>query len=232
MYQAPRTVGIAQNQVIILMRRGNHGLLPSVMHNEDRRWRPRKWNLTENLMAVAGSEDRREFDSLVARYHKQAYNIAYRMAGNHADAEDLTQEAFIRAFRFFGQYRRELPFDSWLYKIMSNVFIDRLRRRPKAKIRSMDQPVVTDEGEAQFDVADPGAGPEEAVLSKEMDGRIQAALDTLPEAFRLTVIYADIEGLSYEEIAEVTNTNIGTVRSRLHRGRRLLRNKLKISRIS
>ncbi len=183
--------------------------------------------LTENLSAVAGSEDRREFDSLVARYHKQAYNIAYRMAGNHADAEDLTQEAFIRAFRFFGQYRRELPFDSWLYKIMSNVFIDRLRRRPKAKIRSMDQPVVTDEGEAQFDVADPGAGPEEAVLSKEMDVRIQAALDTLPEAFRLTVIYADIEGLSYEEIAEVTNTNIGTVRSRLHRGRRLLRNKLK-----
>jgi len=183
--------------------------------------------LTETVSAVAGSEDRREFDSLVARYHKQAYNIAYRMAGNHADAEDLTQEAFIRAFRFFGQYRRELPFDSWLYKIMSNVFIDRLRRKPKARIRSMDQPVVTNEGEAQFDVADPGAGPEEAVLSKEMDGRIQSALDTLPEAFRLTVIYADIEGLSYEEIAEVTNTNIGTVRSRLHRGRRLLRNRLK-----
>ena len=141
------------------------------------------------------------------------------MAGNHAEAEDLTQEAFIRAFRFFGQYRRELPFDSWLYKIMSNVFIDRLRRRPKAKIRSLDQPVETQDGEAQFDVADPSAGPEDCVLSREMDTRIQA--------FRLTVVYADIEGLSYEEIAEATNTNIGTVRSRLHRGRRLLRNKLK-----
>jgi len=173
------------------------------------------------------SEDRREFDTLVQRYHKQAYNIAYRMAGNHADAEDLTQEAFIRAFRFFGQYRRELPFDSWLYKIMSNVFIDRLRRKPKVRIRSIDQPVVTEDGEAQFDIADRCAGPEEILLSNEMDGRIQQALSTLPEAFRLTVIYADIEGLSYEEIAEATRTNIGTVRSRLHRGRRMLRNKLK-----
>lgn len=161
------------------------------------------------------------------RYHKQAYNVAYRMAGNHADAEDLTQEAFIRAFRFFGQYRRELPFDSWLYKIMSNVFIDRLRRKPKAKIRSLDQPIQTSEGEVEFDVADPTSGPEDAVLAMEVDSRIQAALDKLPEAFRMTVIYADIEGLSYEEIAEATNTNIGTVRSRLHRGRRLLRDKLK-----
>lgn len=181
----------------------------------------------DTVAEVARDEDRREFDALVERYHKQAYNIAYRMAGNHADAEDLTQEAFIRAFRFFGQYRRELPFDSWLYKIMSNVFIDRLRRKPKAKIRSLDQPVLTDEGEAQFDVADPGNGPEDIVLSLEMDGRIQSALENLPEAFRITVIYADIEGLSYEEIAEATNTNIGTVRSRLHRGRRLLRDKLK-----
>lgn len=183
--------------------------------------------LADTVSDVVRSKDRREFDALVQRYHKQAYNIAYRMAGNHADAEDLTQEAFIRAFRFFGQYHRELPFDSWLYKIMSNVFIDRLRRKPKAKIRSLDQPIITSEGEAQFDVPDTSAGPEERLVSGEMDNRIQEALETLPDVFRITVIYADIDGLSYEEIAEVTNTNIGTVRSRLHRGRRLLRSKLK-----
>ncbi|NLN76088.1 MAG: sigma-70 family RNA polymerase sigma factor [Armatimonadetes bacterium] len=183
--------------------------------------------LVDTIIEGARDEDRREFDRLVERYHKQAYNVAYRMAGNHADAEDLTQEAFIRAFRFFGQYRRELPFDSWLYKIMSNVFIDRLRRKPKAHIRSLEQPVQTSEGEAQFDVADTARGPEEVVLAMEVDGRIQAALEELPETFRITVIYADIEGLSYEEIAEATKTNIGTVRSRLHRGRRLLRDKLK-----
>ncbi|MCX6345735.1 MAG: sigma-70 family RNA polymerase sigma factor [Armatimonadetes bacterium] len=184
--------------------------------------------LAETVSNIAHSENRREFDALVKRHHKHAYNIAYRMAGNHADAEDLTQEAFIRAFRFFGQYRRDLPFESWLYKIMSNAFVDRLRRKPKVKMRSLDQPVVSADGDSQqFDVADTAAGPEECVLSLEVDSNIQAALDTLPDAFRLTVIYADIEGLSYEEIAEATNTNVGTVRSRLHRGRRLLRNKLK-----
>lgn len=172
------------------------------------------------------SEDRHEFNTLVERYHKQAYNVAYRMAGNHADAEDLTQEAFIRAYRFFGQYRRDLPFESWLYKIMSNVFIDMLRRKPKAKIRSLDEPISTEDGETQMELPDPSGGPEEVVLSNDMDRRIQAALNTLPEVFRLTVIYADIEGLSYEEIAEATNTNIGTVRSRLHRGRKLLRSRI------
>ncbi len=183
--------------------------------------------IADTVTDVSRNEDRQEFDGLVERYHKQAYSIAYRMAGNHADAEDLTQEAFIRAFRFFGQYRRELPFDSWLYKIMSNVFIDRLRRKPKAKFRSIDQPVITEDGQAQFEIPDTAPGPEDAILSSEMDSRIQEALDALPEAFRLTVIYADIEGFSYEEIAEVTNANIGTVRSRLHRGRRMLRSKLK-----
>ncbi|MGQ9454558.1 MAG: sigma-70 family RNA polymerase sigma factor [Armatimonadota bacterium] len=181
--------------------------------------------------AVTGSdavrnEDRSEFNRLVERYHRQAYNIAYRMAGNHTDAEDLTQEAFIRAYRFFDQYRRDLPFESWFYKIMTNVFIDMLRRRPKAKVRSLDEPVATEDGETHIDLPDPSAGPEEKVLSHDMDRRIQDALNTLPEVFRLTVIYADIEGLSYEEIAEATNTNIGTVRSRLHRGRRLLRSRI------
>ena len=183
--------------------------------------------LIERAASVARSEDRQAFDELVERYHKQAYNIAYRMTGNHADAEDLTQEAFIRAFRFFGQYKRELPFDSWLYKIMSNAFVDTLRRRPKAQIRSLDAPVATEDGEAFLDIADPSDGPEDLVLSREMDSRIQSALGSMPEDFRLAVIYADIEGLSYEEIADAMSCSIGTVRSRLHRGRKLLRDRLK-----
>jgi RNA polymerase sigma-70 factor (ECF subfamily) len=183
--------------------------------------------LIERAASVARSEDRQAFDELVERYHKQAYNIAYRMTGNHADAEDLTQEAFIRAFRFFAQYKRELPFDSWLYKIMSNVFVDTLRRRPKAQIRSLDAPVATEDGEAFLDIADPSDGPEDLVLSREMDSRIQSALGSMPEDFRLAVIYADIEGLSYEEIADAMSCSIGTVRSRLHRGRKLLRDRLK-----
>jgi RNA polymerase sigma-70 factor (ECF subfamily) len=186
-----------------------------------------KVELIETAASAAQREDRRAFDELVERYHKQAYNIAYRMTGNHADAEDLTQEAFIRAFRFFAQYKRELPFDSWLYKIMSNVFVDTLRRRPKAQIRSLDQPIATEDGEALLEIPDTSDGPEGQLMSREMDSRIQTALNSIPEDFRLAVIYADIEGLSYEEIADAMSCSIGTVRSRLHRGRKLLRDRLK-----
>src|SRR6266550_1779356 len=86
--------------------------------------------------------DRSEFDTLVRRCHRQAYNIAYRLAGNHADAEDLTQEAFLRAYRFFDRYNRQMPFENWLYRIISNVFIDELRKRPKVKSQSLDQPLA------------------------------------------------------------------------------------------
>jgi RNA polymerase sigma-70 factor (ECF subfamily) len=110
---------------------------------------------------------------------------------------------------------------------MSNVFVDMLRRRPKAHIRSLDQPIATDDGEAMLEIADTSDGPEDLVMNREMDSRVQSALNSIPEDFRLAVIYADIEGLSYEEIADAMSCSIGTVRSRLHRGRKLLRDRLK-----
>ncbi len=175
------------------------------------------------------SKPKREFDTLVRRYHKQAYNIAYRLTGNHTDAEDLTQEAFVRAFRFFDNYRRDLPFENWLYRIMSNLFVDDLRRKPKARIQSLDAPVGNDpssESNAFLEIPDNRAEPERVVLHEELDERIQKALASLPADFRMTVILADIEGMSYEEISETMKCSLGTVRSRLHRGRKLLRNKL------
>jgi len=92
--------------------------------------------------------DRTDFDSLVKRCHRQAYNIAYRMAGNHADAEDITQEAFLRAYRFFDKYNRQMPFENWLYRIISNVFIDEIRKKPKARLQSIDQPLQIGENES------------------------------------------------------------------------------------
>lgn len=187
---------------------------------------------TAPLAVLEQAEDkssrRAEFDRLVQRYHKQAYNIAYRMTGNHADAEDLTQEAFVRAFRFFGNYRRDWPFDNWLYKIMSNLFVDDLRRRPKARLQSLDQPLdLGGRSEEVFlEIPDAGADPERMVMSHELDEHIQRALSGLPNDFRMTVILADIEGLSYEEISAAMRCSLGTVRSRLHRGRKLLRSKI------
>ena len=171
---------------------------------------------------------RAEFDHLVQRYHKQAYNIAYRMTGNHADAEDLTQEAFVRAFRFFGNYRRGWPFDNWLYKIMSNLFVDDLRRKPKARLQSLDQPLdLGGRSEEVFlEIPDSASDPARMMDLYELDEHIQAALNSLPPDFRMTVILADMEGLSYEEISTAMGCSLGTVRSRLHRGRKLLRSKI------
>lgn len=181
----------------------------------------------ESPEAVAARKQQ-EFDGLVRRHHKHAYNIAYRMTGNHADAEDLTQEAFVRAFRFFGNYRRDWPFDNWLYKIMSNLFVDDLRRRPKKQGQSLDQPLDTGNAndDVYLEIADFASNPEKLIVSQELDEHIQRALNCLPKDFRMTVILADIEGLSYEEISEAMRCSLGTVRSRLHRGRKLLRSKI------
>ena len=186
------------------------------------------------IVPVANAQEvaarRAEFDRLVERYHKQAYSIAYRMTGNHADAEDLTQEAFVRAFRFFGNYRRDWPFDNWLYKIMSNLFVDDLRRRPKAHLQSLDQPLdLSGGGEVYLEIPDAASNPERLVMTHELDEHIQRALNALPPDFRMTVILADIQGLSYEEISTAMKCSLGTVRSRLHRGRKLLRAKIAAS---
>jgi RNA polymerase sigma-70 factor (ECF subfamily) len=110
---------------------------------------------------------------------------------------------------------------------MSNMFVDWLRRRPKVQVRSLDEPVRQEEGETTLDLPDSSEGPESLMLSGELDSELQSALTTLPKDFRIAVILSDIEGLSYEEIAEAMGTSIGTVRSRLHRGRKLLREKLR-----
>lgn len=169
-----------------------------------------------------------EFDRYVRRYHRQAYNIAYRMAGNHADAEDITQEAFIRAYRFFDRYNRSMPFENWLYRIISNVFVDEIRRRPKAKLQSLDQALNPQgsTGEVTLEIPDNSSNPEAVTMEATLEEPLQRALDSLPRDFRHAVVLADIEGLSYEEIAEAMGCSLGTVRSRLHRGRKLMRNRL------
>lgn len=183
--------------------------------------------LTTPFVASA-RQDRSEFDELVRRCHRQAYNIAYRMMGNHADAEDLTQEAFLRAYRFFDRYNRSMPFENWLYRIISNVFIDELRKRPKAKCQSLDQPLMSAGGdtEIKLEIPDFTSDPEAMMLETELDEPLQKALGTLPPDFRKTVILADVEGLSYEDISEAMGCSLGTVRSRLHRGRKMLRSRL------
>src|SRR5258708_499288 len=143
-------------------------------------------------------QDRNEFDEHVSRCHRQAYNVAYRLMGNHADAEDLTQEAFLRAYRFFDRYNRDMPFENWLYRIISNVFIDELRRRPKVRSQSLDQPITNANGESEIrlEIPDFASDPEAMMLHTQLDEPLQRALNALPPDFRQAVILADVEGLS------------------------------------
>ncbi len=168
-------------------------------------------------------EDRAIFEGLAKSHYRQAYHIAYRMTGGHARAEDLTQEAMVRAYQSFHRYRRDLPFANWLYRIIVNLHIDELRRRPKAWVDSVeDLPAL-------MELPDLNSDPSDQILSQEIDARIQRALCALPKDFRMSVVLCDIEGLSYEEIAEVMQCSIGTVRSRIHRGRNQLRRLLGVT---
>lgn len=169
-----------------------------------------------------------EFERLAARSKKQAYNLAYRLAGNREDAEDLVQEAYLRAFRSFERYNRDMPFENWLFRILSNLFIDTLRRRPKQAVLSLDRGSMGDAGEEDYamEIPDYESNPEDIVMKGVMDENLADALGALPKEFRRAVLLCDIDGLSYEEIAQAMGTSIGTVRSRIHRGRTAMRKRM------
>ncbi|MFC5949104.1 RNA polymerase sigma factor SigE [Pseudonocardia lutea] len=154
------------------------------------------------------------WDEVVREHADRVYRLAYRLTGNPHDAEDLTQETFIRVFRSLANYRPG-TFEGWLHRITTNLFLDMVRRR--ARLRMEGLPEDTDRL--------PGGGPEpEDVFSAtHLDPTLQAALDELAPEFRAAVVLCDVEGLSYEEIGATLGVKLGTVRSRIHRGRAALR---------
>lgn len=167
------------------------------------------------------------FEALVERYGRRIYGLAYRMAGNDADAKDLTQEAFIRVFRALRRIEPGANLESWLYRIVTNLYIDMLRRRPKARLDSLDAPLLTAKGDTVGrEIEAPGPDPEEIVVNAALDADVQRALLALSPDLRMVVVLSDIEGRSYEEIAEMVRIPVGTVKSRLHRARRMLQSRL------
>jgi RNA polymerase sigma-70 factor (ECF subfamily) len=154
------------------------------------------------------------------------YSAAYRLTRNAADAEDLVQETFLRAYRGFHQFEPGTNLKAWLYRILTNTFINSYRKRQREP-----QTVSDDEVEDWYlysKMAEDGSEPsaEASVLESLPDEDVQEALSSLPAPFRIAVLLADVEGFSYKEIAEITGVPIGTVMSRLHRGRRALEKRL------
>lgn len=175
--------------------------------------------LTEDELAA--------YESLVERYGRHVYNIAYRLTGHEADAKDLAQEAFIRVFRAFRRIDPHAHLDSWLYRIVTNLHIDSLRRRPKVRLESLDEPLTTVKGgEVHKEVSDPAPGPETRVIDAQLDQEVQRALLGLNPDLRMIVVLSDIEGYSYDEIGAMLAIPVGTVKSRLHRARKSMQSRL------
>ncbi len=167
--------------------------------------------------------DAETFAGLIARAGDKAFNFAYRLAGNEPDARDLVQEAFTRALEHAGSYDATRPFDSWLLRILHNVFLDAMRRHSHSRTLSLDAPApATDSAWADLLPEDEPSPPDQLVRRESVD-LVQKALARLPPLYRAAVTLCDIEGLPYDEIAQVMEVPVGTVRSRIHQGRLLLR---------
>ena len=169
--------------------------------------------------------DQARFAEDTEQYMSSLYSAALRMTRNRADAEDLVQETYLKAYRAYASFREGTNLKAWLYRILTNTFINTYR----AKRRHPDETELEEVEDfylyrrlGGLEAAAAGRSAEDEVLDSFTDDEVKQAIESLPENFRITVLLADVEGFSYKEIAEITGVPIGTVMSRLHRGRRAL----------
>ena len=174
--------------------------------------------------------DKKAFDELVIRHKDRIFNLCYRFLGDYEEANDSAQEAFVKAYGSLNTFRLESAFSTWLYRIAVNACKNKLGSaayRAKRKTVSLDNPGNNEDGPLPMEIQNGTPSPLARMEEKEKMALVQRALDTLPTEFKMVVTLRDVEGLSYEEIAEVTRLNLGTVKSRIARARTDLRNKLR-----
>lgn len=170
--------------------------------------------LTGTAAFDAGEADMPSWGELVAEHADGVYRLAYRLSGNQHDAEDLTQETFMRVFRSLDKYQAG-TFQGWLHRITTNLFLDMVRHRSKIRMEALPEDYERVPGTDMT--------PEQAYSVANLDPALQSALDNLAPDFRVAVVLCDVVGMSYDEIAETLGVKMGTVRSRIHRGRSQLR---------
>lgn len=174
--------------------------------------------------ALQGNE--KAFESLLKKYRNLVFSIMLKMVRNKQEAEDLTQEAFMKAFSSLATFNDEFAFSTWLMKIASNNCIDFLRKR-KLKTYSIHEPINYKDEKIEIDIPDHDAGPERMLIQSERSRMIEEAINELPERYRYVVILRHKEEKSYEEIAEIMNLPLGTVKAQIFRAREILNKKLK-----
>lgn len=171
------------------------------------------------LIARLQKRDEAAFEELIRQYEKKVYTLCFRMCGNSEDAEEAAQDAFLALWRGIDRFRQESSLSTWIYRLATNACIDTLRRRKK-----QSGSASLDDEELFVDAVDTSPQPQETVEHRETQKLLQEGLSALPEEYRKVLILREIEGLSYTEIAESASIELGTVKSRISRGRSLLRN--------
>lgn len=175
--------------------------------------------VAQNALELSSAQDQSwvppTWEEIVTEHSARVYRLAYRLTGNMHDAEDLTHDVFIRVFRSLGSYQPG-TFEGWLHRITTNAFLDKMRRKQRIRFDAL-----SDDAAARLPTRE--VGPEQSYSDTHFDDDVQRALDALSPDFRAAVVLCDIEGLSYEEIATALDVKLGTVRSRIHRGRSQLR---------
>ncbi|MGI6183115.1 MAG: RNA polymerase sigma factor [Candidatus Fimadaptatus sp.] len=172
----------------------------------------------ELLLRRAQKGDTEAFEELMAAQESRMYAIALRMMGNREDAQDCAQDAMVRIYRAMGSFKGQSSLATWIYRITMNTCLDELRRRKVRKVTSLDTLV-----EAGWSPTDKGETPEEHGLRSEKQAVLNEAIQSLPEDMRAAIVLRDIKGYTYDEIADILDANVGTIKSRISRGRERLR---------
>jgi len=180
------------------------------------------------LIQRCQANDAAAFNEIVSRYKNRVFNYVCRMVGPGSDAEDLTQETFVRAYLNMKSFQSRASLNTWLYRIATNICIDftRKNKRVKTLTTSLQREDDEDEADVEREIPDDRFNPQNLMLNKELGMRLDQALRSLPEKLRTVVLLHDIEGLPYEEIAQIADCPLGTVKSRLFNARAALREKL------
>ncbi len=173
------------------------------------------------LIERASGGDPAAFNRLMEIHEKRMYAVALRMCGNREDAQDCLQEAMLRVYRAISNFKGQSSFGTWVYRITMNTCLDELRRKKNKQNTSLDN--MLDQGWAPTDES---SSPEKKVMQNEMRQSIANSIRDLPEDMRSAIIMRDVHGYSYDEIADMLNVNVGTIKSRISRGREKLREKL------
>lgn len=172
--------------------------------------------------------DRHAFDKLIDKYQDKIFNFAYRITGNYEEASDVSQEAFIRAFNSIKTFRNEAAFSSWMYRIVKNIYIDRLHVAERLPYISLDETIESENGSIQREIKDVNAiSPENELIKNERESIIHDLLNELPPHQRIPLVLYHINNLTYEEIANITKLPIGTVKSRINRARSTMAEKIR-----